>query len=83
MDPQIIIAIIAATGGIIVTKLYEAISEWARGRKDEAQRISHQLDKERVMKTAWREHAHVVRRMLIDSGTPYADLPELPGQKED
>ena len=83
MDPQIIIAIIAATGGIIITKLYEGVSEWARGRKDEAQRISHQLDREREKSASWREHSHIVRRMLIDSGTPYTDLPALPDNKEE
>lgn len=82
MDPQIIIALIAGTSGIIVTKLYEGISEWARGRKDEAQRISRQLDKERRSKTSWVEHAHIVRRMLIDSGTPYTDLPQTPDKEE-
>ena len=90
MDPQIITAVIAGGLGVFIKASYDGIHEWMKGRKDEAQRISVQLDQARADATrarrfwwAWREHAHLVREMLIRKGTDYSDLPPIPDDTED
>lgn len=89
MDPAIITALISVPGGFILKAAYDGIRQWIVGKKDEAQRMATKLDKARIeasrlrgLRHLWREHAHLVRRMLIDSGTPYEKLPPIPDDQE-
>lgn len=89
MDPAIITALISVPGGIILKAAYDGIRQWSVGKKDEAQRMATKLDEARIeagrsrrLWYLWREHAHLVRRLLIDKGTPYQELPPIPEDQE-
>ena len=90
MDPQIITALIGGGIGVFIKAVYDGIHEWSQGRKDEAQKISLQLDQAEAEATrarrfwwAWREHAHICREKLIRMGVPFSDLPPIPDDTED
>lgn len=84
MEPAIISALISAIIGGLGVKLFDSVKEWAKGRKDEAQRLALKLDRMarrvRVLETL----LEATRQLALRHGANYDELPrEPPDPKQD
>lgn len=88
MDPAasgIIIALISATGGIVVQHFLRSWKEARRGRLDEAQKIADERDaareshdRERHKRMEWRSLAYRIQLAAIKAGVDVSKLPTMP-----
>lgn len=83
MSESVLVALIAATGGIIVKSIIDGIRSWAKGRMNEAHQKQLSLDEEVTRRRAAEQALHAHRVALIKAGVPQDQMPRMPGDHDD
>lgn len=81
---QLITLIIALGGGAFLREAVVGVYRWATGGQARERSALRQaladLDAESAHRRRVTEHAHELRRMLIDQGVPTEDIPPFPAR---
>lgn len=76
---QTVAAVIAALGGgATLRELIGTTVGWLRGRQQEEQTAWEYGDRQAVARRKLEEYAGLLRRMLIEQGVAYRDVPPWP-----
>lgn len=81
---QIITLIVALGGGAFLREIAVGVYRWLTGGQSREQTALRQalaeVDAEAAHRRRVTEHAHELRRMLIDQGVPTEDIPAFPAR---
>lgn len=83
MDPTWVAAIIGSGGlGVMARGIYTGVKDWRSGKHAHEVEMNttalQQRDQAVAARIAYHEYAALLRRILIEHGTPLDDIPDWP-----